>query len=200
MLELRRIQSTTSLPSFPDPPSPRVIAPDRIFSMSQIELFDIMSEFLRWGLTCNIFWVLNCCLNLYCYSLKHNVLATVYFLSTLFDQLSNFKNDFPNWSFLGPNKLGTPEEGRRIQQLKCCVSTNNNKDEDNGMKTHTQNKTVWRCSWCNGYRRRKWRWQHEFKAWTRLIAFHIALIPLGKVWIQLFSLQLWINSRADWVL
>ena len=30
-----------------------------------------------------------------------------------------------------------------------------------------------------------------------LIAFHIALIPLGKVWIQLFSFQLWVNSRAD---
>ena len=30
-----------------------------------------------------------------------------------------------------------------------------------------------------------------------LVAFHIALIPLGKVWIQLFSLQLWVNSRAD---
>ena len=30
------------------------------------------------------------------------------------------------------------------------------------------------------------------------MAFHIALIPLGKVWIQLFSLQLWVNSRADW--
>ena len=30
-----------------------------------------------------------------------------------------------------------------------------------------------------------------------LIAFHIALIPLGKVWIQLFSLQLWVNSRTD---
>ena len=30
-----------------------------------------------------------------------------------------------------------------------------------------------------------------------LISFHIALIPLGKVWIQLFSLQLWVNSRAD---
>ena len=27
--------------------------------------------------------------------------------------------------------------------------------------------------------------------------FHIALIPLGKVWIQLFSLQLWVNCRAD---
>ena len=25
--------------------------------------------------------------------------------------------------------------------------------------------------------------------------FHIALIPLGKVWIQLFSFQLWVNSR-----
>ena len=39
-----------------------------------------------------------------------------------------------------------------------------------------------------------------FKSWTRLIAFHIALIPLGKVWIQLFSLQLWVNCRTDWVL
>ena len=35
--------------------------------------------------------------------------------------------------------------------------------------------------WCNGYRRRKCTRQHEFKSWTRLIAFHIALIPLGKV-------------------
>ena len=30
-----------------------------------------------------------------------------------------------------------------------------------------------------------------------LIALHIALIPLGKVWIQLFSLHLWVNSWAD---
>ena len=29
------------------------------------------------------------------------------------------------------------------------------------------------------------------------LLFHIALIPLGKVWIQLFFLQLWVNSRAD---
>ena len=42
-----------------------------------------------------------------------------------------------------------------------------------------------------------WTRRHEFKSWTRLIAFHIALIPLGKVWIQLFSLQLWVNSRTD---
>ena len=38
--------------------------------------------------------------------------------------------------------------------------------------------------WCNGYRRKKWTRRHEFKSWTRLVAFHIALIPLGKVWIQ----------------
>ena len=44
--------------------------------------------------------------------------------------------------------------------------------------------TTWRCTWCNGYRRRKWTRRYEFKSWTRLIAFHIALIPLGKVWIQ----------------
>ena len=30
-----------------------------------------------------------------------------------------------------------------------------------------------------------------------LIAFHIALIPLGQVRIQLFSPQLWVNSRVD---
>ena len=34
---------------------------------------------------------------------------------------------------------------------------------------------------CNGYRRRKWTRQYEFKSWTRLTAFHIALIPLGNV-------------------
>ena len=41
---------------------------------------------------------------------------------------------------------------------------------------------------------------NEFKSWTRLIAFHLALILLGKVWIRLFSLQLWVNSRTDWIL
>ena len=46
------------------------------------------------------------------------------------------------------------------------------------------------CLWCNGYRHVKWTWWHKFKSWTRLIAFYIALIPLGKVWIQIFSLQL----------
>ena len=48
---------------------------------------------------------------------------------------------------------------------------------------------------CNGYRRRKWTQRHEFKSWMRLVAFHRALIPFGKVWIQLFSLQLF--STAD---
>ena len=57
--------------------------------------------------------------------------------------------------------------------------------------------SLWICPWWNGYRRRKWARRHEFKSWMRLIAFHIALIPLGKVWIQLFTLQLWVNSRAD---
>ena len=59
---------------------------------------------------------------------------------------------------------------------------------------------VWRHPWCNGYRRKKWTRWHEFKSWTRLIAFHKALISLGKVWIQLFSLQLWVNSWTEWVL
>ena len=57
-----------------------------------------------------------------------------------------------------------------------------------------------RCPWCNVYRRRKWTRRHEFKSWIKLIAFHIALIPLGKVRIKLFSLQLWVNNRVDLVL
>ena len=59
---------------------------------------------------------------------------------------------------------------------------------------------IGRCPWCNSYRPRIWTRRYEFNSWTRLIAFHIALISLGKVWIQLFSLQLWVNSRTDWVL
>ena len=71
---------------------------------------------------------------------------------------------------------------------------------ENFLANRKVNKSKRKCPWCNGYRRMKWTQQHEFKSWTRLIAFHIALIPLGKVWIQLFSLQLWVNSRKDWVL
>ena len=64
-------------------------------------------------------------------------------------------------------------------------------------RPHDINLNNWKCPWWNGYRRRKWTLRHEFKSCTRLIAFHIALIPFGKVWIHLFSLQLWVNSRAD---
>ena len=59
---------------------------------------------------------------------------------------------------------------------------------------------LFRCPWCNGYRRGKWTRRLEFKSWTRMIAFHIALIPFGKEWIQLFPLQQWVNSRTDWAL
>ena len=41
MLELWGMQSTSSLPSFPDPFFPGVVAPDRVLSRGQIELFDI---------------------------------------------------------------------------------------------------------------------------------------------------------------
>ena len=56
-------------------------------------------------------------------------------------------------------------------------------------------------------RKQKWEGKQLYGRFKRLInnishliAFHIALILLGKVWIQLFSLQLWVNSRTDWVL
>ena len=55
-------------------------------------------------------------------------------------------------------------------------------------------------SWCNDYCHRKWTWQHKFTTWTRLFALYTVLMPLEKLWIQLFFLQLWANSKADWVL
>ena len=58
------------------------------------------------------------------------------------------------------------------------------------MNNNTKNINIKVQGGARGYRRRKWTQRHEFKSWTRLIAFHMALILLGKVWIQLFSLQL----------
>ena len=74
-----------------------------------------------------------------------------------------------------------------------CMEVNNGNKSNSMKKIEKQNNPKVRCPWCNGYRRRKWTRRHEFKSWTRLIAFHIVLIPLGKVRIQLFSLQLWVK-------
>ena len=52
---------------------------------------------------------------------------------------SNYKIISQVESFLCPYKKETLEEGWRIQQPKHCVSTNNNKDEDNSLKNHNQN-------------------------------------------------------------
>ena len=93
------------------------------------------------------------------------------------------------------NKRCTPISTGQIKK-KQKQSTNIKRGVINIMNIINDNT----CPWCSGYRRWKWTRRHEFKSWTRLIAFHIALIPLGKVWIQLLSLQLWVNSRADWFL
>ena len=44
---------------------------------------------------------------------------------------------------------------------------------------------------------RKWTRWHEFKSCTRLFAFYKTQIRLWKLGIQIFTLQLWVNSRAD---
>ena len=45
MLELWEMQDTPSLPLLPGPLWPGIVAPDRFLSMSQIELFDIQTEY-----------------------------------------------------------------------------------------------------------------------------------------------------------
>ena len=93
------------------------------------------------------------------------------------------------------------EESKRFEETQTPVrnhqirlvwkTQNNNNNNNNSIDDYLLfNKYIdVRCPWCNGYRRMKWTRRYEFKCWTRLIAFHIALIPLGKIWIQLFSLQ-----------
>ena len=91
------------------------------------------------------------------------------------------------WSNQGKGVVPSPT-------LRCCSYWKGNLRVT---LVHDQPTYFRRCPWCSRYRRRKWTRRHEFKSWTWLTAFHIALIPLGKVWIQLFSLQLWVNSRTD---
>ena len=59
------------------------------------------------------------------------------FLNALFDQ-QTFKMISQVESFLCPDMQGTPEEVRRIQRPKRCVSTYPNKD---GKKNYNQNNT-----------------------------------------------------------
>ena len=94
----------------------------------------------------------------------------------------------------------TPPRFKSNSHLKQRYLNRLSKLGHNELAQYLEGCLLRRCPWCNGYRRRKWTRRHEFKSWTILIAFHIALIHLGKVWIQLFSLQLWVNSRTDWVL
>ena len=46
-----------------------------------------------------------------------------------------------------------------------------------------------RGSRLKGHPHEKWNRRHEFKSWTKLFPFHFALMPLGKAWIHLFSLN-----------
>ena len=50
---------------------------------------------------------------------------------------------------------------------------------------------------CKDYHRRKWRQRHEFKFLDEAVAFRIALTLLGKVWIQLFLLD--INLKTSMI-
>ena len=111
------------------------------------------------------------------------------------NRLSTSKNIFDNHKEFYNEAIHNSEYKNELKYLEANRHQN---IWDNKIGNNRTNNNI--NMWCNGYRRREWTRRHEFKSWTRLIAVHIALIPLGKVWIQLFSLQLWVNSRADLVL
>ena len=53
-----------------------------------------------------------------------------------------------------------------------------------------------RLSWSNDYLSRKWTQRPGFKSGTRFLTFYMVLITFGKIRIQLFSLQLNVNSHG----
>ena len=99
---------------------------------------------------------------------------------------------------------------------------------DISIMRHYMLSSKYRYSWCRGYRGWKWIRKNKFKSMMRLLVFYIELIiftnhsaragydtrsflndvkcnqsrpglPMGKVWIRLFSFKLLVNSRADWL-
>ncbi len=58
MLEFWEMQSTPSLPSLPDPFRPRMVAPDRVLSMGQIELNCVLRQnWIDWIRTVWLNWI-----------------------------------------------------------------------------------------------------------------------------------------------
>ena len=43
----------------------------------------------------------------------------------------------------------------------------------------------------------KWIQGSDYKTWTRLFAFYIALISLGRVWTKILFRYLLVNSETD---
>ena len=142
-------------------------------------------------------------------------------ISSVFGFLYAYEHSIISWSYFGPicyiRLFGAGGQGMPfmawfriwVHEIRETAKKHRNQCRLICYKYHHHNQVPWhsfwlsitivhwRCPLCNGYRRRKWTRQHEFKSWTTLITFHKALIPLGKEWIQLFSLQLWVNSRAE---
>ena len=76
--------------------------------------------------------------------------------------------------------------------LHFCVIQTITDQTHTFLHTHTHTHTH-----CNGYCHRKRTQRLKYKFWARMVAFHIVLIHLEKVWIQLYSLLLWVNNWAN---
>ena len=66
--------------------------------------------------------------------------------------------------------------------------TMNNREEwwERVRDIHDGGMTRWWWWWwwcCNGNAQKKWTRRHKFKSWTRLLAYHVVLMSLGKVCI-----------------
>ena len=206
MLELWGMWNIPLLSSLPGPLWSRVVAPDIVQSMDQIELnsvllqswivwngtvFDIktvlMLNWTVWNstvlypkLNCfrlNCFWHLKCVIMLNWIVWNRSVYM--------------YKMDLPLITYNGWYDI------KRNQ----IISFNSvQKISSDSFKKYCNYKLityVWRHSLSNGCRRSKWKCWPKFKSWTMLSTFRIAQIHSGMLWICLFSIQLWVYSRLD---
>ena len=123
--------------------------------------------------TCNIFYV---------------IFWTVVLIFIVVSCNTTFWPLYPQVSFLYPDKQGTPEEDQRIQQPKCFITTNNNKDGDNSLKNNTQNIA----------HQFRWITQNLSSSWQG--QFRVECPRVGqKQSIHLWRwISHWVMNKSDW--
>ena len=161
MVRFDGMQSTSLLPLLPGPLWPRVVAPDWVLSMGQIELN--------------------------CEKVPRKTITDTDYaddIALLANAPAPAETQLHSLERAAAG-IGLPVNAHKTKYM--CFNQTGNISTLNGSSLKLLDKFTYPRSSVSSNE-------------TDIALIHMALIPLGKVWIQLFSLQLWVNSRTDWIL